>query len=263
METSNAKCYHTGAPVTSTLLVIAVFLAAGHAAAQAATEPEAPGPEAPDQETLEQAAQLFERAEQAYNEGEAAHAVELLERAHELVPEPVLLYNLARAHEALGHFEQAVDHYERYLREVPEPRDRGAIRRRVATLRRQMAAAEDGTDPEPRPPPPPPRASPLPPLIFATGGAVVVGGAVTGLLANGQASDAAEASSHRAGADALDRARTLATLANVLFVAGGVLAAAGLTWWILDSPGGEAREGLHEASVGVGPGQLALRLRWR
>jgi len=67
---------------------------------------------------------------------------ELLRKAHDVYPEPILRYNLARALEGLGDGQGASEAYEQYLREAENVPDRGAIQSRIATLRRQIAERE-------------------------------------------------------------------------------------------------------------------------
>jgi tetratricopeptide (TPR) repeat protein len=272
MKSLDEQSYHAVPEGTNARLPVAALLAALLAAAPGAAQ----APASPSRADLERAGRLFEQAEQAYNDGELARAVDLLNEAHALYPEPVLLYNLARAHEALGHLPEALEHYERYLEAAPDTRDRGAIERRVATLRELLAERErereqarvrgrSAVTPVPTgagPTGPPSGPSLLPPFVAGAGVVLLAGGVVLGLLSQSRASDAAEAPSHEAGVDALAQARDFATAANVLFVTGGVLAAAGLTWWILDASGdGDTEE--PALAVGAGPGRIALRFRWR
>src|SRR5688500_927241 len=65
--------------------------------------------------------------------------------SYAVYPEPLVLYNLARALEGLGDFAGAVSEYERYLRTGGNLSDRGGIERRVGTLRAYMTAAGSGT----------------------------------------------------------------------------------------------------------------------
>src|SRR5262249_31051343 len=161
------------------------------------------------------------------------------------------LYNLARALEGMGDSEGAVLNYERYLGAATTVEDRGAIERRVATLKQQIAAKEKLAAKEKAPPPPPPlEAKPLEPLpqrermipprrhsiapwIFtglglATGGV----GVVFGVRANNEHQKAVndtvqlDAEQHQAAAHD-DAGR-----ANALFIAGGVLVAGGVIWAI-------------------------------
>src|SRR5690349_10624909 len=107
-----------------------------------------------------QAVQLAEDSEKAYKAGNFEKAAKLLRKAHELYPEPTLLYNLGRALEGMGDAKEAVAAYEGYLHDAKQIDDRGAIERRVATLKKQI---EREQQPPPPPPPPPHDDQPPPP----------------------------------------------------------------------------------------------------
>src|SRR3954464_13534377 len=66
-----------------------------------------------------EAADLFHRSARAYREGRFQDAIDLLLRARELKAEPVLLYDLGRAYEALGNPRAAADAYTQFLKEDP------------------------------------------------------------------------------------------------------------------------------------------------
>jgi tetratricopeptide (TPR) repeat protein len=199
-------------------------------------------------DTSSAALELFRKSETAYDEGRFAEAVELLNRAYALEPQPVILYNLGRAYESLGDPARAAESYERYLEKEPTSPDRKAIETRIATLRKDLAeraallkqrdedrrraeAAEAARRTEAgknRSP------SAAPWIVAGLGGAVLGAGAVFGIVARKQHEDATEAT-YQADAVALnDTARTYSTIANVAFVAGGVATLAGITWGILD-----------------------------
>jgi len=227
---------------------------------------------APSREDMQRSASLFAEAEVAYNEGELQRAVALLEEAHDLYPEPVLLYNLARAHEALGALEEALESYEGYLAASPDTPDRGAIQRRIDSLRVQIAEAEAARNRPPPPPPPTPtapRSDPASPWILSS--AIVSAAAVAALgvgvalavLSEGQLAEAEAAVNHRDAFPALESAQDLALGANVLFVAAGTLAAAAATGWVIAAVVGGQAEDRGDVALGIGPGSLSLRLRWR
>src|SRR5262245_65949903 len=56
-----------------------------------------------------EALELFNQSADLYRQGKFDEAARLLERAYEMHPEPVLLYNLGRAYEGLGENEKAID----------------------------------------------------------------------------------------------------------------------------------------------------------
>ena len=87
-------------------------------------------------------------AQKLYREG-AGHfkarrfreASEFFQRAYNLDPSPILLYNLARAAEELGDASAAVSHYKAYLARYPEAEDRPEVERRIRVLDAILQAA--------------------------------------------------------------------------------------------------------------------------
>ncbi len=243
-------------------------------AAHTATAQPTPGDRA-------RALELFRDSDAHYKRGEFEKAAELLRDAYALHPEPILLYNLARALEGLGDFPGAIEQYERYLNADTQIADRGAIERRVATLRAQVERTRGPTPTHAGPPPPPmsdirtpppprvsspPRgdaASPragagrLPWVIAGTGGAVVGVGAVFGYLSQARHDDAVAAPIQADAARLQDRAHTFATVANVAFAVGGVAAVAGVAWGLYARRHDGARPTVAGARIDVGPTAVA------
>jgi tetratricopeptide (TPR) repeat protein len=195
------------------------------------------------------ALELFEQSAKAYREGRFQDAIDLLLEARRVKPEPVLMYDLGRAYEALGNLPQAADSYATYLLEDPRAPDRRAIEIRIDTLRAQANELEKArTLPPPveaKPlPPEPASASPSPPprpanesgvaiVPWVVAGVGVVGlGAGVGLGLAAQARHrSAEAEPGQADAQRKqDGAESLATGATIALIAGGAVAAIGLGW---------------------------------
>lgn len=196
------------------------------------------------------AADLFEKSAEAYRRGDFKQAIELLDEAYAIDPQPVLVYNRARAAEGLGNMDDAIAGYEKFLAEDPNAVDRGAIEQRLATLRRQRderAALEKArlekheSQPAEAPPqttvivrPQPARPSLLP-LIMAGAGVVGLGlGGALGGLAVSKRDDAAQEPVQRTSMDLKSSADGLATASTVSFVAGAVLLVGGVVWWLVD-----------------------------
>lgn len=263
------------------VLALAPCLAGGTARAQRA---DGGGHEA---DRRQRALDLLDESAVLYREGQFGLAAERLRRAHDLHPDPSLLYNLGRALDAAGEPAEAADAYARYLDAEPESPRRGEVEARIARLRGE-AGAQGGTEgalegdegeavdgelstEEPDPEPLGPRAGPsllAPGLVLAAGGAALATGLVFGVLAKERQDDAREPDiSHQDFVRLDDEAHDLATVANVLFVAGGVTAAVGLTWLLLAGGGdrdgspaeGAARLGLEIDAIELGPGSVALR----
>lgn len=180
--------------------------------------------------TDSRALELFEQSAQAYREGRFQEAVDKLLEARRFKAEPVLLYNLGRAYEALGKPSDAADAYAKYLEEEPEASDRKAIEGRIATLRGQaneLAAAR--RDPGPA------REendglTAVPWIVVGVGAASLATGGVLGFLANGKHDDAVADPVQASAVEKQDSAEGLARAATVTLIAGGVIAAMGLAW---------------------------------
>ncbi|MEM6955734.1 MAG: hypothetical protein AAF411_14650 [Myxococcota bacterium] len=227
---------------------------------------------------------LYSEAQQHYRAGEIAESVTLLEEAYTLNPNPVLLFNMARAQEALGAEAEAIDSYERYLEAEPDAPDRGAVVSRIealeaslherARLEAEREAAErqreeaqrqrEAAERERRAAEARARESrgrrALPWIVGATGAAGAVAGLVFGGVAESRRDDAVAEPEH-AQAIELDRdARRWARVSTGFLIGGGVLAAAGFTWGIVSV----ARRSRNEEAlrVTVGPMGVSARLRF-
>ena len=208
----------------------------------------------PDRRT--QALQLFEQSDKAYKAGKFEQSAVLLRKAYGIYPEPILLYNLGRALEGLGDAKGAVEEYEHYLRVAKQVDDRGAIERRIATLKAHLEKEQEA-DHAPPPPPPPPLPPPTPPppapvvpvapvveeeldvpatvgwVAVGTGGALVVTGALFGWRASANHDDAVNEPKQTIAADLQSTAQHDATIANVLIIVGGAVAIGGGVYELL------------------------------
>nr|MCU0659754.1 TonB-dependent receptor plug domain-containing protein [Polyangiaceae bacterium] len=86
-----------------------------------------------------------------------------LERAHEILPHPSVLFNIARAHAEQGELQKAIDAYKRYLDTSPPDADDvrkviDQLQRRIDRRNAALAAARQAR-PDPAAPPPAPTAS--------------------------------------------------------------------------------------------------------
>jgi tetratricopeptide (TPR) repeat protein len=244
--------------------------------------------------------ELVRQATEAFGKGDFQRAIELCNEAYALKPNPRLLYNRARAHEALGNAERAVRDYELYLEREPQTEDREIVTGRIKALRAQVAEQErlageraqsagkraaakahyrrylelnpsasdkqeiekrirDLDRPPKKQPEPtndsgqraPGGAGAGPWITIALGGAVLAGGGILGLLSRQKYDDAKSASSGEAGAALRDDGDRLTTFANVGFIAGGVIAISGVTWFLLSPSSTEkSSKDLRRRSVG-------------
>jgi tetratricopeptide (TPR) repeat protein len=231
-------------------------------------------PPHPPRETSDKARaqELFKKSADAYLHGDFAQAIALLDEAYALDPQPVLVYNKARAHEGLGHVDEAITLYEQYLAQEPTSPDRGAIEQRLATLKRQrderLAAEKERAAAEKEraaaekeradhPPPPPPKRSVYPYVVAGVGAAGLATGTIFGLMTLSKESSAKSEPVQSTSIDLRDKARSFATVSNVSFVIGGVLVAAGVVWWVFDGQRIK-RTGGAPVRIGLGPGSIAV-----
>lgn len=110
--------------------LLAILLLCAPAAAQEATDAQAA------------AAARFERGLELFDEGQDAAALAEFERAYELSPAWQVLYNIARVRARIGHVVEAVDTFERYLREGGgslAPERAAEVRAELARLRVRIA----------------------------------------------------------------------------------------------------------------------------
>lgn len=205
-----------------------------------------------DQSAERRALVLFEAAELRYQEGRFDEAIGLLEEAWAIHPAPPILYNLGRAHEELGHTDQAIDAYRRYLQAEPSSPARGEVEARIEALEPPQAPAPEpepvplpepvlSPEPPPAPSPTPPLAdtstSPLPFVVAATGAVVLGAGLVFAVLSRSELEAAQTERVHLEARDAYRRAETFALFANVGMTAGAVVLAVGAALIVLDALG--------------------------
>ncbi len=248
--------------LAATVLVVSL----GPGRPSAAADPRVPSAE---RAANGQAIALYRQGTKAYDEGRFQDAADLLTRAYALRAEPILLFNLARAYEGLGAVDKAIDAYKRYLARDPDASDRRSIEQRLATLQKQVddrQALERQRDEErarveqarreaelarratEREEERRRRPSAVPWIVAGVGVAGLGAGVVLGALSHGRYVDARD-DTFRAPASAdYSGAQTLATGANVAFVAGGVFAAAGLFWGLVDVLGKRASSTASDAS---------------
>ncbi|HSO36074.1 MAG TPA: hypothetical protein VLT33_26285 [Labilithrix sp.] len=186
---------------------------------------------------------LFEKSEAAYDSGRFADAIALLKQSYALKQEPVLLYNLGRAYEGIGDPAAAAQSYEAFLAAQPSASDRGALERRIATLRRQLAEREalrkralerDRAVPARS-------ASAVPWVVAGVGAAGLLGGGVVGILAQQRNDDAKQEPTYARAERLHSQAESLATISTISFIAGGAVLAGGLLWGILDLSAAKSR----------------------
>ncbi|HVY38293.1 MAG TPA: tetratricopeptide repeat protein [Polyangia bacterium] len=97
----------------------------------------------------------FDRGAKQYNLGHFQEAIPEFEKAYDLDPSPIFLFNIAQSHRQLGNKERALFFYRRYLEQAPNAANRDDVERRMKDL---QAALQQETEPKQKRPtdvPPP------------------------------------------------------------------------------------------------------------
>jgi hypothetical protein len=126
-------------------IAIAAIVCAAVAPASAMTEEE------------ERAKAHFLAGQSYYDQASYTDALREFTEAYRISKRPALLYNIARCHEAVENYPEAVKMLEAYLEADPTTSDRSAVEQRITNLKGRQAQARK---PEP---PPQPVAQPLAP----------------------------------------------------------------------------------------------------
>lgn len=178
----------------------------------------------------------------AFEAGDFETAKTWFERAYAADPAPILVYNLARAHEEMGQAEAATRYFRAYLEAAPDATDRADVERRIRVME---AIVERG-------------ASSYRPWAWAAGG-VALGAAVGATLFGIEAREAEERNGTAVGAEldaSADEAEDAALAANALWAATAVFATASVLLLFADGDSGVAVIG-QPGGAGV-----AWRLDW-
>lgn len=89
-------------------------------------------------QNLEQAKELYQRAEAHYGRGEFQEALPLYEQAYQKAPEPMFLLGIGQCHKAMDNCKRALVFFERYLVTWPDAPNRGAVERLVQSCRDRL-----------------------------------------------------------------------------------------------------------------------------
>lgn len=214
-------------------------------------------------------AKLFAEAEAAYQAGRFRDAIDRLKEAQAIAPDPILLYNLARAHEALGELEEARDAYRSFIQADPKTTDRGAIEGRIRSLEGLIAERERKSQPDPSLSSAPKgaaaesekSASAFPWVLAGVGVAGLGVGGLLGGLSLSASSEAEDATTSGLRASELSAdADAFALGANVSFGVGAAIAIAGVIWGSVDLASLEGKTNEVTARVQVGPSGARLVL---
>jgi tetratricopeptide (TPR) repeat protein len=227
------------------------------------------------------ASELNAQAMTAYELGEYDKSAALLKQAYEVVAEPDILYNLARAYRSLKQYDKAIDAYKTYLRKKPGTPYKAGVQKMIAELEELQAAQEQSnqkppTDMVPAPPQatqPAGAAAPSVPspqeegwyddvVAWSLAGAGVVGlglGVWMHVSANGLESDLATApeTDKQGIRDTINSRRTIGTIG---LIAGGALLAGGVVKFIIT--GAHAGAEAAHAEIFIGAGTIGVAGRF-
>jgi tetratricopeptide (TPR) repeat protein len=109
-----------------------------------------------------------------YDLNQFTEALEAFKRAYWNYEDPVILYNIAQCHRALGHKKEAVDFYRSYLRKSSTASNRADVQKLIAELEAAMAAERPTAPIHPVEPAPLPKVAPSPEPIHVAPAPVVV-----------------------------------------------------------------------------------------
>jgi tetratricopeptide (TPR) repeat protein len=85
----------------------------------------------------------FERGATEYNLGHFTEAITQFEKAYEIDPAPILLFNIGQCHRQTGNKERALFFYRRYLEQNPKAENRNDVENRMAELERSIKEEKD------------------------------------------------------------------------------------------------------------------------
>jgi tetratricopeptide (TPR) repeat protein len=85
----------------------------------------------------------FERGATEYNLGHFTEAITQFEKAYEIDPAPILLFNIGQCHRQTGNKERALFFYRRYLEQNPKADNRNDVENRMAELERSIKEEKD------------------------------------------------------------------------------------------------------------------------
>jgi hypothetical protein len=154
------------AVAVATLLVVALACSVAHAEAAA------------------EAKEHFSRGVKLYNLGHFQEAIPEFEKAYDLEPAPILLFNIAQSHRQNGNKDRALFFYRRYLEQEPNAAKRADVEQRMKELAESLEQENEQKQKPPTEVTPPPTAAPqtgpqpaaaTPTPVVATGSAAPTG----------------------------------------------------------------------------------------
>jgi hypothetical protein len=237
----------------------------------------------------------FDLGRQHFEAGRFAEAAAAFEEAYRISQRPALLYNLYLAYRDANDMPHAATALRGYLEKTTDVENRPLLEAKLAAME-QSLRAPPAMQPAPTPQPATPAAAPppatveapapaapaaatepdepprktnlLPFILMGTGGAMVVGGVVTGAMAGSAQSELEEACPTRMNCDASladtqSRGETLALVTDILIIGGIAAGGAGVVLFVLDGMAETSSTGTPSASLACLPGACAATVRGR
>jgi len=96
-----------------------------------------------EQSRAQQAQVHVDAGQRAFNDEDYEVAVREFEAAREIYEDPLLTYNIALSYERLERLPDAIENYNRYLREDPDARNADDVRDKIEELHRRRVAERD------------------------------------------------------------------------------------------------------------------------
>ena len=113
--------------------VLGVFLCLGTLAVPA---------DAQESQNFDRAAALYESGKTKFQEGDFDAALAAFQQANQMVPSPLMKFNIALCYERLGDFPEALKGYKEFLREVPDAPNRAAVEQAIQRLEGEESTLE-------------------------------------------------------------------------------------------------------------------------
>lgn len=210
-------------------LLIALFLPTTDANAQ-------------DQDESETIEELYLEGRARYKARDFKGAIESFKSAYKLERNPNFAYNIAKIYEKLKDWDNAITYYNEFLvlPDIKEKDRKFALEKtkeleelKELDAQRKAKAEEKERDPVVKPAPEVDHTTSY--VLLGTGGALLVTGAVFGVLANGQQSAFDDATTSQQKIDARDTGKSYALIADVGMGLGVVTAGVGLVLYFMGS----------------------------
>jgi tetratricopeptide (TPR) repeat protein len=138
-------------------------MTAAPASVGAQPAPAAPAP-APSPANKAEAKKLVDAGIKAYDQKDYDKAIDLYQQAYALMKHPLLLFNIAQAHQFAGHLDEATRYYDQYLAAEPNGAKAQEARDNLTIIKNMPRPAPPAPTPEPAPaePPAPPAEKVMP-----------------------------------------------------------------------------------------------------